>query len=82
MTGDDLRDSRELLREAARLEHLGQVPEALATYRRLLARWPNLPDGWYNLGLLQRKGRSVSRRRSPLTPARSNRALPGPKKFT
>jgi len=45
----------ELLREAARLEHLGQVPEALATYRRLLARWPNLPDGWYNLGLLQRR---------------------------
>ena len=43
------------LREAARLEHLGQVPEALATYQRLLARWPNLPDGWYNLGLLQRR---------------------------
>jgi tetratricopeptide (TPR) repeat protein len=43
------------LREAARLEHLGRVPEALATYQRLLARWPNLPDGWYNLGLLQRR---------------------------
>jgi hypothetical protein len=45
----------DLLREAARLEHLGQVPEALATYQRLLARWPRLPDGWYNLALLQRR---------------------------
>ncbi len=43
------------LREAARLEGLGQVPEALATYQRLLGRWPNLPDGWYNLALLQRR---------------------------
>ena len=43
------------LREAARLEGLGQVPEALAAYQRLLARWPKLPDGWYNLALLQRR---------------------------
>jgi hypothetical protein len=45
------------LREAARLEGLGKLPEAIATCERLLARWPNLPDGWYNLGLLQRKAR-------------------------
>jgi len=45
----------ELLREAARLEGLGQVPEALATYQRLLTRWPNLRDGWYNFALLQRR---------------------------
>jgi len=29
----------------------------MATYERLLARWPNLPEGWYNLGLLQRRAR-------------------------
>jgi Sulfotransferase family/Tetratricopeptide repeat len=46
-----------MLREAARLERLGKLPEAIATCQRLLARWPDLPDGWYNLGLLQRKAR-------------------------
>lgn len=44
-----------LLREAARLEQLGQLTEAAATYERILARWPELPDCWYNLGLLQRR---------------------------
>jgi sulfotransferase family protein/tetratricopeptide repeat protein len=44
-----------LLREAARLEQLGQLAEAAATYERILARWPDLPDCWYNLALLQRK---------------------------
>lgn len=44
-----------LLREAARLEQLGQLAEAAATYERILARWPELPDCWYNLGLLQRR---------------------------
>jgi tetratricopeptide (TPR) repeat protein len=44
-----------LLREAARLEQLGRPAEAAATYERILARWPDLPDCWYNLALLQRK---------------------------
>lgn len=44
-----------LVREAARLEQLGRLAEAAATYERILARWPDLPDCWYNLGLLQRR---------------------------
>ena len=44
-----------LLREAARLEQLGSLAEAAAAYERILARWPDLPDCWYNLGLLQCK---------------------------
>jgi tetratricopeptide (TPR) repeat protein len=47
----------EALREAARLERLGKLPEAMATYERLLTRWPHLSEGWYNLGLLQRRAR-------------------------
>src|SRR5215469_1404738 len=41
-------------REAARLEGLGRLNEAVTVYQRLLARWPDLPDAWYNLGRLQR----------------------------
>ena len=44
-----------LLREAARLEQDGRLGDAAATYERVLARWPDLPDCWYNLGLLQRR---------------------------
>jgi tetratricopeptide (TPR) repeat protein len=44
-----------LLREAVRLEQLGQLAEAAAIYERILGRWPDLPDCWYNLGLLQRR---------------------------
>jgi tetratricopeptide (TPR) repeat protein len=44
-----------LLREAARLEQLGRLTEAAAIYERILARWPDLPDCWYNLAFLQRQ---------------------------
>ena len=44
-----------MLREAVLLERPGRLPEAEAVYQRLLARWPDLPDSWYNLALLQRK---------------------------
>ena len=43
-------------REAIRLERSGRVAEAEAAYERLLERWPNHPDSWYNLALLQRRG--------------------------
>jgi tetratricopeptide (TPR) repeat protein len=44
-----------LAQEASRLERAGRLEEAAATYERLLARSPELPDCWYNLGLLQRR---------------------------
>jgi len=44
-----------LVREAERLESQGQLREAASTYQRVLARWPDLPECWYNLGLLQRR---------------------------
>ncbi|HXZ60247.1 MAG TPA: sulfotransferase [Steroidobacteraceae bacterium] len=44
-----------LLREAARLEQLGRLADAATLYERILARWPELADCWYNLGLLQRQ---------------------------
>ena len=44
-----------LVREAERLGSQGQLREAASTYQRVLARWPDLPECWYNLGLLQRR---------------------------
>jgi tetratricopeptide (TPR) repeat protein len=46
-----------MLREAMLLQRDGRLPEAEAAYERLLARWPDLPDGWYNLAVLQRNAR-------------------------
>jgi tetratricopeptide (TPR) repeat protein len=34
---------------------MNRVPEAIAAYERVLSRWPDLPNSWYNLGLLQRR---------------------------
>jgi tetratricopeptide (TPR) repeat protein len=39
------------------LDRAGRVDEAAAAYEALLARWPDLPDSWYNLGVLQRRAR-------------------------
>ncbi|HEY4442856.1 MAG TPA: sulfotransferase [Steroidobacteraceae bacterium] len=44
-----------MLSEAERLEHQGQIPEAIAAYERLLANWPGLVNCWYNLARLQRQ---------------------------
>jgi hypothetical protein len=46
-----------MFREALLLERAGRLAEAEAAYERLVARWPDSPDGWYNLGVLQRKAR-------------------------
>lgn len=43
------------LQVASRLRQMNRVPEAIAAYERVLARWPDLPNSWYNLGLLQRQ---------------------------
>jgi tetratricopeptide (TPR) repeat protein len=51
----DSSDPRALLHSAAALEKAGRLSEAEAVYQRVLARWPDLPDTWYNLALLQRR---------------------------
>jgi tetratricopeptide (TPR) repeat protein len=43
-----------MVREAEQFERLGQIPEAIAAYQRLLADWPGLTNCWYNLARLQR----------------------------
>jgi tetratricopeptide (TPR) repeat protein len=45
----------EWLRTASQLRLMNRVPEAIAAYERVLSRWPDLPNSWYNLGLLQRQ---------------------------
>jgi tetratricopeptide (TPR) repeat protein len=44
-----------IVREARRHERAGRLAAAAAAYERLLARFPDRPDSWYNLGVLQRK---------------------------
>jgi tetratricopeptide (TPR) repeat protein len=51
-------DWQDLLREASRLRAGGRVDEAIAAYKRVLAAEPDLPNSWYNLGLLQRQARA------------------------
>jgi tetratricopeptide (TPR) repeat protein len=48
-------DPRAMAQEALRLERADRLYEAEAVYQRLLARWPDLPDTWFNLAVLQRK---------------------------
>jgi tetratricopeptide (TPR) repeat protein len=43
-----------MVSEARRLAAGGELTAAIAAYRRLLARWPQSPDSWYNLALLLR----------------------------
>src|SRR5579863_182383 len=44
-----------LIREAERLAASGELTAAISLYQRLLARWPQFADSWYNLGVLQRR---------------------------
>jgi tetratricopeptide (TPR) repeat protein len=44
-----------LIREAERLGAAGELAAAIELYQRLLARWPQFADSWYNLGLAQRR---------------------------
>jgi tetratricopeptide (TPR) repeat protein len=43
------------VQDALALQRAGRLAEAEAAYERLLARWPALPDSWFNLAVLQRK---------------------------
>lgn len=44
-----------MMREAALLSRMGRLVEAAAVYARLLSRWPESADAWYNLALIQRR---------------------------
>ncbi len=55
MTADG--DLQAMGQEALQLERAGRLDEAEAAYQRLLERWPDLPDTWFNLAVLQRKAR-------------------------
>ncbi len=47
-------DAESLLAKASALQRLSRNAEAIVAYQRLLAVEPDLPDSWYNLGLLLR----------------------------
>src|SRR5450631_3412886 len=49
-----------MVNEAQRLQRLERVPEAIQAYERVLSRWPELANCWFNLGVLQRKARQLS----------------------
>jgi tetratricopeptide (TPR) repeat protein len=51
------RETAALLERAGALRRAGRFDEAIAAYRALLERQPDLPDSWYNLGWLQRQAR-------------------------
>lgn len=46
---------QQLGRAAVQLERDGRLEEAALAYQQLLARWPDLPDTWFNLAVLQRR---------------------------
>lgn len=48
-------DPPALLHNAQLLERAGRLAEAEAVYVQVLSRWPDLPNSWYNLALLQRR---------------------------
>jgi tetratricopeptide (TPR) repeat protein len=52
--------AQDMIREASLLAGEGRVEEATAAYKRVLTRWPALPNCWYNLAILQRKARQFS----------------------
>lgn len=46
-------------RDAQRLQRLNLVTEAIAAYQRVLLRWPEHSNSWFNLGVLFRKVRRL-----------------------
>jgi len=46
-----------MMREVAQLRRQDRVGEAIALYQRVLARWPQLAESWFNLAVLQRQTR-------------------------
>ena len=48
-----------MVRDAQRLQGLNLVAEAIAAHQRVLLRWPNHSNSWFNLGVLFRKARRL-----------------------
>lgn len=48
-----------MMRAATQLHRENRVPEAIAAYQSIVARWPKLADAWFNLAVLQRQTRSL-----------------------
>ena len=48
-------DLQTQLAQAGRYRQAGQTVQAEAAYHAVLARWPDLPDSWFNLALMQRR---------------------------
>ncbi len=51
----DLEKIEQLVNAAMQLDQAGRIDEAVAAYETVLRQFPNLPDCWYNLGVLQRR---------------------------
>ena len=48
-------DPEAMVRAALRLDREGRINEAIAAYRRVVERWPQIADCWYRLGALERR---------------------------
>ena len=51
----DPQEIEQLVNTAMQLDRAGQVDDAIVAYETVLRQFPNLPDCWYNLGVLQRR---------------------------
>ncbi len=51
----DPKEIEQLVNTAMQLDRSGQVDDAIGAYETVLRQFPNLPDCWFNLGVLQRR---------------------------
>lgn len=51
----DPKEIEQLVNNAMQLDRSGQVDDAIVAYETVLRQFPNLPDCWFNLGVLQRR---------------------------
>ena len=51
----DPQEIEQLVNTAMQLDQSGQIDDAIVAYETVLRQFPNLPDCWFNLGVLQRR---------------------------
>jgi Sulfotransferase family/Tetratricopeptide repeat len=49
----------EMVQEALHLHRQNRIPESIAAYQKILARWPGRADCWFNLAFLLRQARHL-----------------------